>query len=35
MQASSWMELMFCDQNVLGLQLAFPHPQEGLDTESP
>jgi hypothetical protein len=35
MQASGCMELMFCDQNVFKLQLAFPHFQEGLSTETP
>jgi hypothetical protein len=31
MQASGCMELMFCYQKISGLQLAFPHSQEGLD----
>jgi hypothetical protein len=29
------MELRFCDQNLLKPQLAFPHPHEGLGTETP
>jgi hypothetical protein len=35
MQASGCMELMFYDQIIFKLQLAFAHPQEGLDTETP
>jgi hypothetical protein len=35
MQASGCMELMFCDQSLFKLQLAFAHPQEGLGTETP
>jgi hypothetical protein len=35
MQASGCMELMFCDQNLFKLQLAFPHLHEGLGTENP
>jgi hypothetical protein len=35
MQASGCMELMFYDQILFKLQLAFAHPQEGLDTETP
>jgi hypothetical protein len=34
-QAFGSMELMFCDQNLFKLQLAFPHPHEGLGTETP
>jgi hypothetical protein len=34
-QASSSMELGFCDQNLFKLQLAFSHPHEGLGTETP
>jgi hypothetical protein len=34
MQASGCMELMFCDQNLFKLQLAFPHLHEGLGTEN-
>jgi hypothetical protein len=33
-QASGFMELMFFYQNLFKLQLAFPHPHEGLDTET-
>jgi hypothetical protein len=29
------MELMFFDQNLFKLQLAFPHLDEGLSTETP
>jgi hypothetical protein len=35
MQAFGSMELMFCDQNLFKLQLAFSHPHEGLGTETP
>jgi hypothetical protein len=35
MQASGCMKLLFCDQSLFKLQLAFPHPQEGLGTETP
>jgi hypothetical protein len=35
MQASGCMELKFYDQSLFKLQLAFPHPQEGLGTETP
>jgi hypothetical protein len=35
MQASGCMELMFYDQSLFKLQLAFAHPQEGLGTETP
>jgi hypothetical protein len=34
-QASGSMLLMFCDQNLFKLQLAFPHPHEGLGTKTP
>jgi hypothetical protein len=34
-QASSSMELMFCDQYLYNLQLAFPHSHEGLGTKTP
>jgi hypothetical protein len=33
-QASGSIELMFCDQNLFKLQMAFPHPHEGLGTET-
>jgi hypothetical protein len=35
MQASGCLELMLCDQSFFKLQLAFPHPHEGLNTETP
>jgi hypothetical protein len=35
MQASGCMELMFWYQIFFELQLAFPHPQESLGTETP
>jgi hypothetical protein len=34
-QASGSMELRFCDQDLFKPQLAFPHPHEGLGTETP
>jgi hypothetical protein len=34
-QASGSMELMFCNQKLFKLQLAFPRPHEGLGTETP
>jgi hypothetical protein len=35
MQASGSMELIFCDQNLFKLQLAFSHFHEGFGTETP
>jgi hypothetical protein len=34
-QASGSMEVIFCDQNLFKLQLAFSHLHEGLSTETP
>jgi hypothetical protein len=35
MQAIGWIEMMFGHQKKFHLQLAFPHPQQGLGTETP